>query len=130
MIVEKKHVEEYLATVKALIKRDKYQISLGENRTANTDLFYTYNINEAGAKDILLSLSVEDFSEVVPNRKPEYEHERLYIFGKNVKLSERIGHSIVQVKLYIKFNNIENQYVVVISFHEQKHSLNYPFKDE
>ena len=126
--VEKNHVKRYLASVKELIKQDKYQISLGKNRTDNTELFYTYNLKETEVKEILLSLSVEDFSEVVQNRNPAYPHEKLYIFGKNVELSRRIGNSKTRIKLYIKINKIEDQYVIVVSFHEQKHGLDYPFK--
>lgn len=126
--IEKQHIEDYLVSVKNLVKQGRYQIALGDNREANTDLFYTYKIEESDAREILLSISVEDFSEIVQNRKQGYTHEKLYIFGKTVELNERFGYSTVQVKLYIKINKIDNQYVVVISFHEQKYDLDYPFK--
>ena len=47
--------------------------------------------------------------------------------GKDVMLLERMGTKEKQVSLYIKFNKLEC-YVIVISFHEQKYPLKYPFK--
>ena len=57
-----------------------------------------------------------------------FEHELLYIFGKDVKLVERFGNSDKLVSLYIKFNKLENCYVIVVSLHEQKYPLKYYFK--
>ena len=45
------------------------------------------------AKDILLGLTATDFSEVRHNEHRGFEHELLYIFGKDVKLVERFGNS-------------------------------------
>lgn len=69
-----------------------------------------------------------DFSEILHNEHVEYEHERLYVFGKDVTLLERNGTEEKIVSLYIKFNKLENCYVVVISFHRQKHPLTYYFR--
>ncbi len=69
-----------------------------------------------------------DFSEILKNEHSGYEHERLYVFGKVVVLMERDGTEEKKVSLYIKFNKLENCFVVVISFHEQKHPLTYYFK--
>lgn len=54
--------------------------------------------------------------------------ELLYVFGKDVKLLRRFGSGEEQVSLYIKFNKLESRYVIVISFHKQKHPLNYKFR--
>ena len=51
-----------------------------------------------------------------------YEHENLYVFGKDVTLLERNGTE------EIKFNMLENCFVIVISFHEQKHPPTYYFR--
>ncbi len=80
------------------------------------------------AKDILLGLTATDFSEVRNNEHRGFEHELLYIFGKDVKLVERFGNSDKLVSLYIKFNKLENCYVIVVSLHEQKYPLKYYFK--
>ena len=95
---------------------------------SNIDLFTDYIIDEADAKQLLLGLEVEDFSEVRQNDHVGYEHEMLYIFGKDVLLTERFGSAEKVVSLYIKFNKLENKYVIVISFHEQKYPLSYCFK--
>ena len=51
-----------------------------------------------------------------------------YIFGKDINLLERFGDKERTVSLYIKFNKISDQYLFVISFHEQEHPLSYYFK--
>ena len=83
---------------------------------------------EAKAKEIILSLTVIDFSEILQNEHRGYEHEKLYVFGKDVTLLERNGTEEKTVSLYIKFNKLENCFVIVISFHEQKHPLTYYFR--
>ena len=91
-------------------------------------MFINYVIDESKAKDIILSLEVMDFSEIVQNEHVGFEHEMLYIFGEDVQLLERTGTEEVTVSLYIKFNKLENNYVIVISFHEQHYPLNYYFR--
>ena len=69
-----------------------------------------------------------DFSEILQNEHKGFEHELLYVFGKNVELLERIGNVSKIVPLYIKFNKLDNCYIIVVSLHEQKYPLNYYFK--
>lgn len=52
----------------------------------------------------------------------------MYVFGKDVNLLERNGTEEKTVSLYIKFNKLENCFIIVISFHEQKYPLTYYFK--
>ena len=87
-----------------------------------------YVIDEAKAKEIILSLRVTDFSDILPNEHKGYEYERLYVFGKDVTLLERYGTEKKTVSLYIKFNKLEDRFVIVISFHEQRHPLTYYFR--
>lgn len=87
-----------------------------------------YVIDETIAKDILLGLEATDFSEILQNEHKGYEHELLYVFGKDVKLLNRFCSEEEQVSLYIKFNKLESLYVIVISFHKQKYPLNYKFR--
>lgn len=47
-------------------------------------MFLDYIIDEAKAKDIILSLTVMDFSEIRQNEHKGFEHEKLYVFGKDV----------------------------------------------
>ena len=128
MNVTKHDIEIYLAELKKAIKANRYRIARNENRLGNNDLFFEYVIDEEKAKDILLQLDPTDFSEIRSNKKCGYEHELLYIFGKDVVLLERMGTEEKTVSLYIKFNKLKNYYVIVVSFHEQEYPIKYCFK--
>ncbi len=121
-------IDVYLTEVKAAIQKNRYRIELNSHRQDNRDLFFTYVIDEAMAKDILLGLTVADFSEILQNEHLGYEHELLYVFGKDVELLERMGSAKKTVSLYIKFNKIDSCYVIVVSLHEQKYPITYYFK--
>lgn len=127
-IEEIEEIEAYLNEVKEAIQIGKYRLDRNRKRKDNIDLFLKYVIDEAKAREILLSLTAADFSEILKNEHVGYEHERLYVFGKDVLLLERSGTEEKMVSLYIKFNKLKNCYVIVISFHEQKYPLKYPFK--
>lgn len=126
--IEKKDIEQYLSEVKDAVVKDRYRIERNAKRQDNLDLFLDYVIDEGKAKEIILSLTVMDFSEILQNTHKGYEHERLYVFGKDVILLERTGTGEKTVSLYIKFNKLENCFVIVISFHEQKYPLTYYFR--
>ena len=128
MDIDRKDIEQYLDEVKDAVEKDNYLLDRNARRQDNINLFLDYVIDEAKAKDIILSLTVSDFSEILQNKHVGYEHERLYVFGKDVVLLERNGTEEKTVSLYIKFNKLENCFVIVISFHEQKHPLTYYFR--
>lgn len=124
----RKEIAAYLAEVKKSVRKGRYRVEQNENRRSNLRLLTDYVINSDDVKNILLSLETEDFSEKKQNEHIGYENEWLYIFGKDVTLLERFGTKERKVSLYIKFNKLKNMFVIVISFHEQKYPLNYPFK--
>lgn len=128
MNLDKKDIEQYLSEVKKAVENDSYRLDWNAKRQDNINLFLDYVIDEAKAKEILLCLTVMDFSEILQNEHKGFEHENLYVFGKDVTLLERNGTEEKTVSLYIKFNKLENCFVIVISFHEQKHLLTYYFK--
>lgn len=128
MKLTKNEIITYLDAVKQAIENNNYQIERNIHRQDNNNIFWNYLVDEAKAKQILLSLTFQDFSCVKKNHKVGYEHERLYVFGKEVELLERVGENKRRVSLYIKINQLENQYVIVVSFHEQKYQLSYYFK--
>lgn len=128
MTITRNEIEKYLSILKDSVEAGAYRIELNSRRQDNRDLFFTYVIDETKAKEILLSITVDDFSEILQNEHKGFEHERLYVFGKDVKLLERMGNAEKTVSLYIKFNKLENCFVIVISFHEQKFPLKYYFK--
>ena len=128
MIVTLEEINKYLEEVKKAVRAGRYRIEINNNRQDNQDLFMDYVITEEQRKQILLSLTPMDFSEVRYNEHKGFEHELLYIFGKDVNLLPRFGSGEELVSLYIKFNKLESRYVIVISFHKQKYPLKYQFK--
>ena len=125
MSVTKSDVEQYLSDVFAAVNAGRYQIS---PRQKNQDIYMDYVFTEEDAKEVILSLTAYDFSDAVQNDHPQHPEEILYIFGKDINLMPRYGDSEEKVSLYIKFNKLTNQYVIVISFHKQEYSLTYKFK--
>lgn len=128
MDIKLKDIETYLSEVKDAVENNRYRLDRNSRRQDNINLFIDYVMDEQKAKDILLSLTAMDFSEILQNEHAGCEHELLYVFGKDVTLLERTGNEEKTVSLYIKFNKLENCFVIVISFHEQKYLLNYYFK--
>ena len=128
MNVKLHDIDAYLCKVKDAIKKDNYQIANNSRRKDNKKLFWDYTIDEKMAKEILLELTAYDFSEILKNEHRGYENEFLYVFGKDVRLLERFGSDEKLVHLYIKFNSLDDGYVVVISLHEQKYPISYYFK--
>ena len=128
MNIDQKEVGQYLSEVKKAVEQDNYRIDRNSRRQENINLFLNYVIDEAKAKEIILSLTIMDFSEILQNEHRGFEHEKLYVFGKDIVLLERNGRGEKQVSLYIKLNKLENCFVIVISFHEQRYPLTYYFK--
>ena len=125
MNVTKSDVEQYLSDVFVAVNAGRYQIS---PRKKNQDIYIDYLFTEEDAKNVILSLTVYDFSDAVQNDHPQHPEEILYIFGKDISLMPRFGGSEETVSLYIKFNKLTNQYVIVISLHKQEYPLTYKFK--
>ena len=121
-------VENYLEAVKCAVKAHRYRLDMNTKRPDNRKLFQTYLLTEEDTENIILNLNAMDFSDAVPNEHVGFEHETLYIFGKEVLLIERYGTAEKLVPLYIKFNKLDNEFVIVISFHEQRHPPTYYFK--
>lgn len=128
MKVKRKDIEAYLFDVKNAIENNRYRIDTNLKRKGNINLFLDYVIDEARAKEIILSLTAADFSEILQNKHKGFEQEQLYVFGRDVTLLERNGTEEKIVSLYIKFNKLKNCFVIVVSFHEQKYPLTYYFK--
>ena len=128
MNIERESIEQYLLEVKESVKKDKYRLDHNSRRQDNIKLFLDYVIDEAKVKEVILDLDTQDFSTILQNEHKGFEREKLYVFGKDIILLERNGTEEKTVSLYIKFNKLENCFVIVISFHEQKYPLTYYFK--
>ncbi len=107
-------IKKYLEEVKTAINVGRYRVEMNDKRQDNQDLFMDYVITEEQIKQILLGLTPMDFSEIRLNDHEGFEHEMLYVFGKDVNLLRRFGFGEEQVSLYIKFNKLESRYVIVI----------------
>ena len=123
--VTREEVGKYLCDVKTSVKAGRYVIA---PRPKNQSLYINYVFPERLTKEILLDLKVDDFSDAVQNDHPQHPEEILYIFGKEVDLLPKAGGEAEKVALYIKFNKLENLFLIVISFHKQDYPLKYKFK--
>ncbi len=128
MYITQDEINVYLDEVKEAIRNNRYRIERNRNRVDNNNLFLDYVINEIVVRDILMGLTATDFSERVQNVHIGFEHEILYVFGKDVELLERMGDTVRTVSLYIKLNKLENCYVIVVSMHEQRYPIIYYFR--
>lgn len=127
-MIDESEINDYLGEAKKLILDGKFRIALNSNRLTNLSLFDKYLINEESVKSILLNLTVYDFCEKVQNKHANFNHEWLYVFGKEIDLIKRFEEKSEMVPLYIKFNKIEDKFLIVVSFHKQKYPLVYYFQ--
>ncbi len=128
LLIDESEINDYLGEAKKLILDGKFRIALNSNRLTNLSLFDEYLINEESVKSILLNLTVYDFCEKVQNKHANFNHEWLYVFGKEIDLIKRFEEKSEIVLLYIKFNKIEDKFLIVVSFHKQKYPLVYYFQ--
>lgn len=128
LLIDESEINDYLGEAKKLILDGKFRIALNSNRLTNLSLFDEYLINEESVKSILLNLTVYDFCEKVQNKHANFNHEWLYVFGKEIDLIKRFEEESEMVPLYIKFNKIEDKFLIVVSFHKQKYPLVYYFQ--
>lgn len=128
LLIDESEINDYLGEAKKLILDGKFRIALNSNRLTDLSLFDEYLINEESVKSILLNLTVYDFCEKVQNKHANFNHEWLYVFGKEIDLIKRFEEKSEMVPLYIKFNKIEDKFLIVVSFHKQKYPLVYYFQ--
>lgn len=128
LLIDESEINDYLGEAKKLILDGKFRIALNSNRLTNLSLFDEYLINEESVKSILLNLTVYDFCEKVQNKHANFNHEWLYVFGKEIDLIKRFEEKSEMVPLYIKFNKIEDKFLIVVSFHKKKYPLVYYFQ--
>lgn len=115
-MIDESEINDYLGEAKKLILDGKFRIALNSNRLTNLSLFDEYLINEESVKSILLNLTVYDFCEKVQNKHANFNHEWLYVFGKEIDLIKRFEEKSEMVPLYIKFNKIEDKFLIVYLF--------------
>ena len=126
----REEIDAILAKIKSCVKKNKYTISLNENRQENIDFINTYNIRNDKQKSILIQIEIEDFCHSLQNTKVGYEYEVLYVFVPQIQLFRADGEEEI-VDVYIKFNIItlpSGSKTVVISFHKRNKPIDYLFR--
>lgn len=126
----REEIDAILAKKKSCIEKDRYTISLNENRKENIDFINEYNIRIDKQKDILMQIETADFCHSLQNTKIGYEHEVLYVFVPQVQLYD-MEDKEVTVDVYTKFNVINlpsGNKTVVISFHKRNKPIDYLFR--
>ena len=120
-------IKEYLEEVKNLISKNKYNLSV---RNENEEFTNEYRLNSTKIKEIMLNLHYRDFCYAAVNRKPEFAHERLYVFCKEYELDH--WGEFEDVLIYIKTNLTQlrngEDFMILISFHELKQPISYLFR--
>lgn len=128
----REEIDAILAKIKSCFEKNRYTISLNENRQENIDFINEYNIRSDKQKSILMQIETEDFCHSLQNTKIgyEYEYEVLYVFVPQVQLFNADGEEET-VDVYTKFNVIDlpsGNRVVVISLHKRNKPIDYLFR--
>jgi len=118
-------IKQILEKIKTCITNGKFIISQNENRKENVDFIVDYKLTEIQQKNILLRIKVEDFCHGLQNDKPGLEHEILYVFCPQERLT--YGHITSYIDIYVKFSLVNEERVVVISFHQRNFPIDYLF---
>lgn len=63
--IDKKDIEQYLSEMKDAVRNNRYRLDRNARRQDNIALFLDYVIDEAKAKEIILSLTAMDFSDIL-----------------------------------------------------------------
>lgn len=117
----RQEIDAVLAKIKSCIAKNKYTISLNENRQENIDFINEYNIRTDKQKSILMQIETDDFCHSLQNTKIGYEYEVLYVFIPQIQLFNAEGKKET-VDIYTKFNLIDlpsGNRTVIISFHKK-----------
>ena len=77
----REEINAVLAKIKSCVEKNRYTISLNENRQENIDFINEYNIRSDKQKSILMQIETDDFCHSLQNTKIGYEYEVLYVLG-------------------------------------------------
>ncbi|MBE5900186.1 MAG: hypothetical protein E7279_11430 [Lachnospiraceae bacterium] len=90
-------------------------------RDKNKELRENFFIDDSRTKEILLSLTAEDYICSEESDNEDFPDDIVHIFIKTEKLIQRFADSFVDVNLYIKFTwpRQNNKKLLIISFHEE-----------
>ena len=121
--LEKTEVAKILNSLKSVLNDKDCRFIFRDKKEKNFTFCYLYGISIQYIKNTLSRLEVDDFVYAVENTNPNYKKELLYVFTKQVILTNAIGDEDV-IQLYIKFCLDEKKKLIItISFHEAEHDF-------
>jgi hypothetical protein len=120
-------ISAILKTIQNCVKEGNYILSRNDKRKENIDFFTEYNLTTAKIKDIILKIKTIDFCYGLRNEHLGYEHEILYVFCPQIELP--YGNVSEVVDIYSKFNIVNDERVIVISFHKRNYPISYLFSE-
>jgi len=102
------------------VKMSVFSILFRDNRMKNTRVLLDFEISWMKRKEVIESISVEDYSEG-PLDDKLYGIASMWVFGKYIK----------ELEIYIKISfGKPNGQVLCISFHPSEYPMKYPFKKQ
>ena len=134
MAKEEQRIEEILTRIRTCVDEKRVQPGAKE-RMKNEEFLRTYCIKPSERYAILKELTIQNYcGEILERQKTEvYYDEILYVFGIEKKLKLKLEPGEKNIEIYIKvqffkLNNDDNDYTLLVSFHEAKYPLKYMFK--
>lgn len=118
-------IDLYLKKIKEQIEKENFIVPVTDKRAENRDFVNTYNLNKKKQKEMLMTLESTDFCYSADDYRNKTE--RHYIFAREYELDS--WGNINNIQVYIKIVQKENNFVVVISFHEPNKKIVHLFKE-
>lgn len=111
-------IVNYLKDLKNCLNSQSYKLVVDFKRDKNLWFTYLYSVTKTIVRDVLLSLSENEFYSKVLSTNPNFQGHYLYIWNpKRILVSSRGIET--EVELYVKTDLIlDKNMVVVVSFHK------------
>ena len=119
-------IEKYLKNIKEQVKKDNFIIPMTDKRPKNKAFIVKYHLSRRKQKEMLLALEATDFCYSADDYTNKTE--RHYMFSREYELDS--WGSIYNVLVYVKIVQKEDNFVVVVSFHEPDKKLVHLFKQK
>ena len=117
-------IDIYLCKIKKQIEKENFIVPVTNKRADNQNFINNYQLTTKKQKNMLMQLEATDFCYSADDYNNKIEKH--YIFAKEYELD--FWGSISNILVYIKIVQKEDNFVVVISFHEAKKNVKYLFK--
>lgn len=115
----KEEIEVFLEEVKKNIRKGKFVVCLTSKNEKNREFVNKYNLSSNKQKQMLIELEANDFCYSADDyNNPE---EKLYVFCREYELNN--WGTIEKKEVYVKIVQKDNNFVVIISFHEPEKKI-------